>query len=59
MTAQEQMMLEEIEFWRSMIESRTGEDSEQVVERMVNARDLAERRLLMITEDLSPAEQRH
>ena len=34
-----------------MIEHQTEKDSEQLVDRMINARDLAERKLLMVTEE--------
>ena len=46
----EHMLIEEIEFWQSMIESQQENQSEQTAERMNNARDLAERKLLMIQE---------
>ncbi len=38
----------EIEFWRYMIESRRGTISEQATERMLNACELAERKLMMM-----------
>lgn len=45
----EQTILQaEIEFWRYMIESRRGMVSEQATERMMNACELAERRLMMM-----------
>ena len=48
MQAEEDMLQAEIEFWRYMIESRRGTVSEQATERMLNACELAERRLLMM-----------
>jgi len=42
------MLLKEIEFWRYMIESRRGSVSEQATERMLNACELAERKLMMM-----------
>jgi len=46
----EHMLIEEIEFWQSMIESQQENQSEQTAERMNNARELAERKLLLIQE---------
>jgi hypothetical protein len=43
----EQMLQAEIEFWRYMISSRRGTVSEQATERMLNACELAERKLMM------------
>jgi len=48
------MLLAEIEFWRYMIESRRGSISEQATERMIHARELAERKLMMM-ERVSPS----
>lgn len=48
METEEKMLLTEIEFWRYMIESRRGTISEQATERMLNACELAERKLMMI-----------
>ena len=51
MRVTEHMLIEEIEFWQSMIESQQDSQSEQTAERMNNARDLAERKLLMIQKE--------
>ncbi len=51
MQTEEEMLSAEIEFWRDMIESRKGTVPEQTTERMLNARELAERRLLMMQEE--------
>ena len=48
MDSEEKMLLKEIEFWRYMIESRRGTISEQATERMLNACELAERKLMMM-----------
>jgi hypothetical protein len=48
MQTEETMLLAEIEFWRYMIESRRGTVSEQATERMLNACELAERKLMMM-----------
>ena len=48
MDTKENMLLAEIEFWRYMIESRRGSISEQATERMLQACELAERKLMMI-----------
>ena len=48
MQTEENMLQAEIEFWRYMIESRRGTVSEQATERMLNACELAEKRLLMM-----------
>jgi hypothetical protein len=48
MHKEEDMLQAEIEFWRFMIESRKGVISEQATERMLNACELAERRLMML-----------
>lgn len=47
MQVDEETLLTEIEFWRDMIASRRGMISEQAHERMVNARELAEKRLML------------
>ncbi len=48
MQKEENMLQAEIEFWRFMIESRRGTISEQATERMRNACELAERKLMMM-----------
>ena len=48
MQTEENMLQAEIEFWRYMIESRRGTVSEQATERMLNACELAERKLMLI-----------
>ena len=48
MDTEEKMLLAEIEFWRYMIESRRGTISDQATERMLNACELAERKLMMM-----------
>ncbi len=48
MQTEENMLQAEIEFWRYMIESRRGTISEQATERMLNACELAERKLMMV-----------
>ena len=48
MQTEENLLQAEIEFWRYMITSRRGTVSEQATERMLYARHLAERKLLMI-----------
>ncbi len=53
------MLKQEIEFWRSMIENRKGEISEQTAERMINARELAERKLLLVQGGPSHEGQRY
>jgi len=50
MQTEENMLQAEIEFWRYMIESRRGTVSEQATERMLNACELAERKLMMIND---------
>jgi hypothetical protein len=50
MQTEENILLAEIEFWRYMIKSRRGTVSEQATERMLNACELAERKLLMMSE---------
>jgi hypothetical protein len=56
MQTEENILLAEIEFWRYMIKSRRGTVSEQATERMLNACELAERRLLMMGEFPSASE---
>jgi hypothetical protein len=58
MQTEENMLQTEIEFWRYMIESRRGTISEQATERMLNACELAERRLMMMAQTLSNIETR-
>jgi hypothetical protein len=48
MQKEEVMLQAEIEFWRFMIESRIGIVSEQATERMRNACELAERKLMLM-----------
>jgi len=48
MQTEENMLQAEIEFWRYMIKSRRGTVSEQATERMLNACELAERKLMMM-----------
>jgi hypothetical protein len=48
MHTEETLLQAEIEFWRYMIESRRGTVSEQATERMLNACELAERKLMMM-----------
>ncbi len=48
MQTEEDMLQAEIEFWRYMIESRRGSISEQAAGRMLDACELAERRLMMM-----------
>ncbi len=56
MQKEENMLQAEIEFWRFMIESRRGTVSEQATERMRNARELAERKLMMMSGGVSATE---
>lgn len=58
MQTEENMLLAEIEFWRYMIESRRGTVSEQATERMLNACELAERKLMLMGEPSSFIETR-
>ena len=58
MQTEENMLQAEIEFWRYMIESRRGTVSEQATERMLNACELAERKLMMKERTLSYIETR-
>ena len=53
MQKEENMLQAEIEFWRFMIESRRGTVSEQATERMQNACELAERKLMMMSGGVS------
>ena len=50
MQTEQNLLQAEIEFWRYMIESRRGTVSEQATERMLNACELAERKLMMIND---------
>lgn len=56
MQKEENMLQAEIEFWRFMIESRRGTVSEQATERMRNACELAERKLMMMSGGISATE---
>ena len=58
MQTEENMLQAEIEFWRYMIESRRGTVSEQATERMLNACELAERKLMLIDHTSSLIETR-
>ena len=58
MRTEKKMLQAEIEFWRYMIEGRRGTVSEQTTERMLNACELAERKLLMMTEKLTDNDTR-
>ena len=58
MQAEEDMLQAEIEFWRYMIESRRGTVSEQATERMLNACELAQRKLMMMDGMSPPFETR-
>jgi len=58
MQTEENMLQAEIEFWRYMIESRRGTVSEQAAERMLNACELAERKLMMMDHPSSPVTTR-
>ena len=51
MQTKEDMLQAEIEFWRYMIMSRRGTISENATERMMNACELAERKLMMMKAD--------
>jgi len=48
MQTEEEMLLTEIEFWRYMIRCRRGTISEQATERMLQACELAEWRLMLM-----------
>jgi hypothetical protein len=58
MQTEENMLRAEIEFWRYMIESRRGTISEQATERMLNACELAERKLMLMDHGSSFTETR-
>jgi len=58
MQTEENMLQAEIEFWRYMIKSRRGTVSEQATERMLNACELAERKLMMMDTASSPVTTR-
>ena len=58
MQVNEEMLKVEIEFWRYMIESRIGTVSEQATERMRNACELAERKLMLVNQYESYVETR-
>ena len=58
MQTEEKMLQAEIEFWRYMIESRRGTVSEQTTERMQSACELAERKLMMMSDECSTIETR-
>jgi len=58
MQIEEHLLHAEIEFWRYMIESRRGAVNEQATERMLFACELAERKLLIMHEQLSGIETR-
>lgn len=58
METEEKMLQAEIEFWRYMIESRRGTVSVQATERMLNACELAERKLMMMDRAFSGIETR-
>ncbi len=58
MHIEENMLQAEIEFWQYMIESRRGTVSEQATERMLNACELAERKLMMMERTLSYVDTR-
>ncbi len=58
MQAEEKMLQAEIEFWRYMIESRRGTVSEQATERMLNACELAQRKLMMMDSKSPPVRTR-
>jgi len=58
MQTEEKMLQAEIEFWRYMIEGRRGTVSEQTTERMQSACELAERKLMMMGDEVSAIETR-
>ena len=58
MQTEEKMLQAEIEFWRYMIEGRRGTVSEQTTERMQSACELAERKLMMMSDECSTIETR-
>jgi len=53
----EELLQAEIEFWRYMISSRRGTVSEQATERMLNACELAERKLMMVESGSPPIDK--
>ena len=59
MRTEKKMLQAEIEFWRYMIEGRRGTVSEQTTERMLNACELAERKLMMMGDEVSAIETGH
>ena len=58
METEASMLLKEIEFWRYLIESRRGTISEQATERMLNACELAQRKLMLIDSTSNEIETR-
>ena len=44
----------EIEFWRDVIETRTGDTCQETVERMTMAKSLAERKLELLLDNSEP-----
>ena len=58
METEENMLLAEIEFWRYIIEIRRGIVSEQATERMLNACELAERKLMKMNDGMLPVTTR-
>jgi len=59
MHTEEDMLLAEIEFWRYLIKSRRGAIPEQATERMLQACELAERKLMMMNRRSYRVETRH
>ena len=59
MQSEEEMLKAEIEFWRYMIENRRGSVSETTAERMLNACELAERKLMMAHDKQSGISEIH
>jgi len=59
MQTEEDMLLAEIEFWRYLIKSRRGAIPEQATERMLQACELAERKLIMMNRGSYRVETRH
>lgn len=57
MQTEEEMLQAEIEFWRSMIRCRRGTISEQATERMLQACELAEWRLVMMKSSKDKSER--
>ena len=58
MQTEEHMLQAEIEFWRFMIETRQGQISAQATERMLNACELAERKLILMSGNVLVTETR-